>query len=60
MNDDKPEFVSVRWICEKYGWHKATVHRLLRSGTIVGKKMGRKTMILLASVEAYVANLPDR
>ncbi len=57
---NEPEYVSVRYVCERYQVHKSTVHRLLRTGRIVGKKMGRKTLILLASVEAYFASLPAR
>jgi hypothetical protein len=57
---EQPEYVSVRWVSEKYGWHKSHVHRLMNAEKIKGKKDGRKTMVLLASVEAYVASLPDR
>lgn len=61
MNDKSgPEYVSVKWISEHYGWHKSTVHRKLDRKLIAGKKDGRKTMIDLRSVEAYVKNLPDR
>ena len=37
-----------------------TVHRLLSRKRITGKKDGRKTMVYLPSVEAYVQSLPDR
>jgi excisionase family DNA binding protein len=60
MNEHKPEYVSVRVVCERYGWHKSTVHRLLSRKRITGKKDGRKTMVYLPSVEAYVQSLPDR
>ena len=59
-NGHKPEYVSVRVVCERYGWHKIMVHRLLSRKRITGKKDGRKTMVHLPSVEAYVQSLPDR
>jgi excisionase family DNA binding protein len=59
MNEPK-EYVSVKHVCERYGWHKSTVHRLLNRKRIGGKKEGRKTMVHLPSVEAYVKSLPDR
>jgi excisionase family DNA binding protein len=58
--DNKPEYVSVRAISERFGWHKSTTHRLLTAKKIRGKKVGRSTMVNVASVEAYVKNLPDR
>ena len=57
---DKPEYVSVRAISERFGWHKSTTHRLLKARKISGKKLGRSTMVSVASVEAYVKSLPDR
>ena len=60
--NDKPEreWVSVKRVTEIYGWHKSTVHRMLNDKRITGKKDGRKTMVNLTSVEAYVKSLPDR
>lgn len=58
--NEKPEYVSVRVISERYGWHKSTVHRKLTRKLIAGKKDGRKTLIVLQSVIDHVKSLPDR
>jgi hypothetical protein len=56
----RPEYASVKQVCERFGWHKSTVHRKLTRKLIAGKKDGRKTLIVLQSVIDHVKNLPDR
>jgi excisionase family DNA binding protein len=60
MNNDKPEYITVRQVTARYGWHKSTVHRMLNAKKLTGKRDGRKTMVSVAPCEAYVKSLPDR
>ena len=61
MNEHKP---AVRgqsvWFANAMAGIKERRIRLLARKRINGKKDGRKTMIDLQSVEAYVKSLPDR
>ena len=38
--------------------HRSQVYRLLSEGLITAKKMGRRTLIDVASLRAYVESLP--
>lgn len=48
----------VRATCARFGFGKTTAYDLLRDGKIRAKKMGAKTLVEFASVDAYLATLP--
>jgi excisionase family DNA binding protein len=48
----------IKATCARYGWGKTTTYDLLRKKRIRAKKLGAKTLIEFASVDAYLASLP--
>lgn len=53
MGDEKEVF-DPEGAAEWLGIHEQTVYRLLRSGELPGKKIGRQWRIHKASLEAYL------
>ncbi len=49
----------IRATCARYGWGKTTTYDLLRKKKIRAKKLGAKTLIDFASVDEYLASLPE-
>jgi excisionase family DNA binding protein len=41
------------------GISEATIYRRLRDGSIEGRKMGRRTLISLRSLDDFIASLPS-
>lgn len=50
--------MSVRGTCERYGLGRTKLYSLLGSGEITAFKAGRKTLIDVASVEAWLTRQP--
>jgi excisionase family DNA binding protein len=50
--------MSVRGICERYSFGRTKLYALLGSGDITALKAGRKTLIDVASVEAWLTRQP--
>jgi excisionase family DNA binding protein len=45
--------------CQRYGIGRTTLYELLKDRKIRAKKLGAKTLIEFASVDAYLAELPS-
>lgn len=50
--------MSVRGICERYSLGRTKLYSLLGSGEIIALKAGRKTLIDVSSVEAWLTRQP--
>jgi hypothetical protein len=55
-----PVYAPVKAIIAEYGLSKSTLHRKLTAWLIKGKKIGRTTLVDVASVLVYLANCPDQ
>lgn len=55
---DQCKAASVRKIAEMYGLGRTKIYELLGSGDIAGRKVGRKTVIIVESVEGWMARQP--
>jgi hypothetical protein len=60
MNASTPVYVTVKQVVERFGISRATTHRKLSAGLFKGKKVGRITLVELASVVAYLDSCPNR
>ncbi|MCL9998662.1 MAG: hypothetical protein NBV68_04720 [Erythrobacter sp.] len=49
----------IHAVSARYGWKKTKTYELLRDKKIRAKKLGAKTLIEFASVDEYVASLPN-
>lgn len=49
----------IKSTCLRYGFGKTTAYELLRDRKIRAKKLGAKTLIEFASVDEYLATLPE-
>lgn len=56
--DDGPITVSVKDAAAKIGVAPMTIYRLCDAQAIESVYLGRKRLVLLASLREYVANLP--
>ena len=50
---------TIKAVMARQGWSHSGTYRLLQRGDIKAVKNGRRTLIILASVDAYVASLPQ-
>jgi len=50
--------VSIPAACEMIGASRSVVYELLGQRKIVGLKLGRRTLVSVASLRAYIASLP--
>jgi hypothetical protein len=51
-------FSPVKAACENYGIGKTGIYELLGAGKIDAVKFGRKTLLVVASLERHFASLP--
>lgn len=56
--DDGPITISVKDAASKIGVAPMTIYRLCDAQAIESVYLGRKRLVLLASLREYVANLP--
>lgn len=54
-----PTHGDIRTTCQRYGFGRTTAYELLKDQKIRAKKLGAKTLIEFASVDAYLASLPS-
>lgn len=57
--DTRPLYGDVKDVAAHYGWQKSKTYELLRDKKIRAKKLGAKTLIEFASLDEYVASLPN-
>lgn len=55
----KPLAVNVSNAADMLGLSKSTIYRLLANHDLKAKKAGDTTLVLMASIDAYLAELPD-
>jgi excisionase family DNA binding protein len=48
----------VERTCARYGISRSYLYRLIGDGLIATRKLGRRILIVVDSVDAYVATLP--
>ena len=56
---EQPFTLSVERVCERYDIGRTQLYRLLNDGAITAVKFGRRTLINVASADAYFASLPS-
>ena len=54
----QPLFASIPNALRIVGFKRSTLYRLIGEGHITARKLGRKTVIDLRSLQAYLENLP--
>jgi excisionase family DNA binding protein len=54
----KPLFLSVQDAARTLGLSVVSIYRLIAREKLVSAKAGRKTLVSMASIEAYAASLP--
>lgn len=57
-SSSKSRLVTIRGACERLSLGRTTVYGLLRSGDLEARKIGRRTMISVESIEALVKRVP--
>jgi len=55
VSPSTPLLVDIREACELLSIGRTTVYRLIQSGDLEVKKVGRRTLVLYASIERFVA-----
>lgn len=58
LSDDQPLCVRLNTALAMIGVRKTKMYELIAAGEIEAIKIGRSTMVLRASLEAYVARAP--
>ena len=49
---------SIPEVCETSGLGRTAVYEEIRSGRLIARKCGRRTLVLLADLEAWLSSLP--
>jgi excisionase family DNA binding protein len=55
-----PAALSIADACRYVGCGKTKLYSLLRTGQLVGRKLGRRTLVLTASLDSLLAALPSK
>jgi excisionase family DNA binding protein len=53
-----PVLLSVQHTCARYGMSRSYLYRLIGDRQVATRKLGRRILIVVESVDAYVATLP--
>lgn len=53
----KPIAVNINRVHEIAPWSRSTTYKLVAEGSLPARKLGRSTVVLLADVERFIANL---
>lgn len=53
----KPIAVNINRVHEVAPWSRSTTYKLVAEGRLPARKLGRSTVILLADLERFIANL---
>lgn len=51
--------LNVREACELLGLGRSSFYRAIREGRLPAKKLGKRTLVLRADLERFLAGLPD-
>jgi excisionase family DNA binding protein len=54
-----PFTLTIERACERYDIGRTLLYRLLNNGAITAVKLGRRTLINVASADAYFVSLPS-
>lgn len=49
----------IKSVCRISGLGRTTVYEAIRSGALAARKYGRRTLILAADLESFLAGLPQ-
>ena len=55
-----PKVVSVKAAMDYIGCKKTKFYELVKTGKIEIKKLGTRTLVVIASLDAFLASLPER
>jgi excisionase family DNA binding protein len=58
MNDSRPALLPLKVACQYAGFGPTTAYKLIAAGKLDARKLGGKTLITTASLDALIANLP--
>ena len=50
--------VTIREACELSGLGRSSIYKLFNEGKLTPRKSGKRTLILVRELEAYLKNLP--
>lgn len=53
-----PKYISITAACARYGCKKTKLYELLRAKRIAAVKLGTRTLVVVASGDAFFASLP--
>lgn len=56
---DGPLCISIKQAAQLTGICRSTLYEALNRGELPARKLGKRTVILLADLEAFLASLPD-
>jgi excisionase family DNA binding protein len=60
FKDDEPsKYLTIEQSCGRYCLGRTTIHSLIKSGEIVTRKLGSKTLIDRADADRFFENLPS-
>jgi excisionase family DNA binding protein len=54
-----PVLLTVEHTCARYAMSRSYLYRLIGDGLVATRKLGRRILIVVESVDAYVATLPS-
>ena len=53
-----PKALNLTQVCEATGFSKTKVYREIKSGNLPARKAGKRTLVLVEDLRAYLDNLP--
>ena len=57
-NDLGPRAFRIRDVCARTGLGRTTVYAAIKSGALKARKCGRRTVILMSDLDAWLGTLP--
>lgn len=52
-------FTTIDRMADDYDISRTVIHKLIREGSIDARKLGRRTLVDVASIESFFASLPS-
>jgi excisionase family DNA binding protein len=49
---------TIKQVCEMTGFCAETIYRRIRSGELIARKCGRRTIVLAADLDRFLEDLP--
>jgi len=57
-DDFGPRALRIRDVCARTGLGRTTVYAAIKSGALKARKCGRRTVILMSDLDAWLGTLP--